>query len=144
MELNIKKMNFKKLSVLIAFSLIFGLFASCNKDESLATVSFTELGADLSGDVNGDGGSTQRSFKWNNSLSTVDYNMDITATSGGSFTLRLDDADGTNVLNETLQKGQGDDSKSGVSAAGTPGEWTVTVTLTNFNGDGSFSISPGN
>ena len=123
----------------------FVLFtASCGKEELFATVSIQETGSDLGGDVTGDGGSTQRSYTWNNSLNTVDYNMDITASLSGSFNLRIDDADGNNVLNQTLVAGKGEDTKSGVSSTGAAGDWTITVTLTNFNGDGSFSVSPGN
>ena len=70
--------------------------------------------------------------------------MDITAASGGSFQLIIKDANGSTVLNNTLTKGVGDDSASGVTNSGTEGDWQITVTLTNFNGDGSFSISPGN
>ena len=81
-----KKLNILNLSVLLVIGLTTLLFTSCN-DELLATVTFTEMGEDLSGDVNGNGGSTQQSYKWNNSLATVDYNMDITATAGGSFTV---------------------------------------------------------
>jgi hypothetical protein len=33
---------------------------------------------------------------------------------------------------------------SGVTAAGVKGNWTVTITLTSFNGSGSFSLSEGN
>ncbi|MEQ9219521.1 MAG: hypothetical protein RLO17_15825 [Cyclobacteriaceae bacterium] len=135
-----------KIPSLIALMLITGslFISSCGEEDPTASVSINETGSDLGGDVTGDGGSTVRSYKWNNSLRTIDYNMDITAAKGGSFTLSVADADGTSVLNQTLVVGQGDDSKSGVSATGTSGEWTITVTLTDFNGDGSFSISPGN
>lgn len=139
-------MNSKNVKLLLLLSMVglsSVLLTSC-KEELFATVTFTETGSDLGGDVTGDGGSRTQSFKWNNSLQTVDWNMDITASSGGSFNLSIADADGNNVLNQTLVVGQGDDSKSGVSNSGTAGEWTVTVTLTDFNGDGSFSISPGN
>ena len=119
-----KSKNVKLLLLLSIVGLSSVLLTSC-KEELFATVTFTETGSDLGGDVTGDGGSRTQSYKWNNSLSIAD-------------------ADGNNVLNQTLVVGQGDDSKSGVSNSGTAGEWTVTVTLTDFNGDGSFSISPGN
>jgi hypothetical protein len=69
--------------------------------------------------------------------------MDITAAKGGSFRLVMADADGNVVSDQTLTRGVGDDSKSGVSSQGTPGDWTITITLTEFAGDGSFSINPG-
>lgn len=137
-----KKSTFRLLGVMLALALTPMLLTNCSKDESFANVIINEGNTDLGGDVIGNGGSTQKSFKWNNPLRRVDWNMDMTARKGGSFNLRIDDSNGNNVLNQTLVAGVGDDSKSGVSRLGTPGEWTITVTLTNFNGDGSFSISP--
>ena len=136
-----KKFQISALIVILLTSTIF--LSSCNKDEPFATVSINEVGSDVGGDVTGDGGSVVSSYNWNNPLSTVDWNMDITAASGGNFNLKMVDSDGATVLDQTLTVGQGDDSKSGVSSVGTSGQWTITVTLTNFNGDGSFSISPG-
>jgi len=138
-----KAMKFKTL-VLVAIVMTSVSFTSCEKDEPYASVSINETGSDLGGDVTGDGGSVTESYLWNNPLSTADWNMDITSTVGGSFILMIEDSDGVTVLNQTLTAGQGDDSKSGVTSSGASGEWTITVTLTNFNGDGSFSLSPGN
>ena len=139
-----KSSRMNRISFMLALVITALLMTNCNKDEPMAAVSINETGSDVGGDVTGDGGSALSSYKWSNSLPTVDWNMDITASKGGSFNLRIDDADGKNVLNQMLEVGKGDDSKSGVSATGTAGEWTITVTLTDFNGDGSFSISPGN
>jgi uncharacterized lipoprotein YehR (DUF1307 family) len=140
-------MNMIKLktlgSLLVILSLSLAIISCGDDDEPTASVSINETASDLGGDVTGDGGSTEQSYTWTNSLSTVDWNMDITSVSGGSFNLSIKDADGANVLNQTLTAGQGDDSRSGVSSSGTSGVWTISVTLTNFNGDGSFSISPG-
>ncbi|GAA4845917.1 hypothetical protein GCM10023331_33370 [Algivirga pacifica] len=117
---------------------------SCDDDDGVgASVSINETGSDFGGDVTGNGGSTQQVYTWNNPEFTVDWNMDITATPGSSFNLRIDDTDDRNVLDQTLRVGLGDDSRSGVSLPGARGQWTITVTLTDFNGDGSFSISPG-
>ena len=138
-----RRMILNRFSVVLALALTAFLFTNCSEDEPFSTISINETGSDVGGDVTGDGGSAQRSYKWNNPLQKVDWNMDITASKGGSFNLRIDDAEGNNVLNQTLAVGQGGDSKSGVSASGTSGEWTITVDLTDFNGDGSFSISPG-
>lgn len=138
-----KAMKFKSL-VLAALVMTTVSFTSCEKDEPLASVSINETGSDLGGDVTGDGGSVTESYLWNNTLATADWNMDITSTAGGSFNLTIEDSDGVIVLNQSLTAGQGDDSKSGVTSSGASGEWAITVTLTNFNGDGSFSISPGN
>lgn len=138
--------EFFKTGVLLLMMVSVSLMMSCSDDEELFATSsiVTATGSDFDGDVTGDGGNHQKSYTWNNTLQTVDYNMDITASKGGSFTLRIADADGNIVLDEQLVKGQGDDSRSGVSGSGTAGEWTVTIILDNFNGDGSWSISPGN
>ena len=137
--------NLKTYTSLLVILAAFLFVAGCGEDDEApsASVSINETGSDFGGDVTGDGGSTEQSYTWTNNLSRVDWNMDITAAAGGSFNLSIDDADGNNVLSQTLTVGQGDDSRSGVSSAGTAGEWTITVTLTNFSGDGSFSISPG-
>jgi hypothetical protein len=139
-----RRLILNRFSVLAALVLFAFVLTNCSEDEPFATISINETGSDVGGDVTGDGGSAVRSYTWNNALQTVDWNMDITASKEGSFNLKIDDADGKNVLNQTLVVGQGDDSKSGVSALGTAGAWTITVTMTDFNGDGSFSISPGN
>lgn len=136
-----KCINPCKVLMLALFSM---LLVSCTEDENglNASVLINETGDTFGGDVVGNGGSVEEVYKWKNNFRRVDWNMDITSTSGSSFGLRIDDADGNNVLDQTLIVGQGDDSKSGLSKSGTAGEWTVIVTLTNINGDGSFSISP--
>lgn len=140
-----KKQNVK---LVVLFVGLIGLMSlsSCNKDDDapFATVSINETGSDLGGDVTGDGGSTSESYVWNNPLATANWNMDITATNGGSFQLIIEDAEGALVLDQTLTAGIGEDSADGVTASGTAGEWTIRVTLSDFNGDGSFSLSPGN
>lgn len=125
-------------------------FLSSCKDDAPAPVaivnykpSTTSVG-DVDGDVGGTGGSTSKSYTWQNSRSTAEYSMDITSTKGGKMQMVIKDAIGNTVLNHILEAGVTPDSKSGVTASGTAGTWTVTVTLTNFNGDGSFSLSQGN
>lgn len=98
---------------------------------------------DINGDFKGTGGSTTRTFNWENNSSTAEYNADITTTASGSFKMTVKDANGSVVLDRTLS-GSGDpDSFSGVTSSGTSGVWSVTITLSNFNGDGSFSLSEG-
>lgn len=53
------------------------------------------------------------------------------------------DANGNTVLDKSLNGATEPDSFSGVTSAGTAGIWSVTIILTNFNGDGSFSLSQG-
>ena len=133
----------KQLKVIFMCLSLLVVTASCSDDELTADVSINEVQSDLGGDVTGDGGSVTRSYTWNNPLARAEYNMDITAARGGSFRLVMTDSDGNVVSDQTLEKGIGDDSRSGVSTSGTSGDWTITVTLTDFAGDGSFSINPG-
>ncbi len=113
---------------------------SC-QDEDVPKVSVNAGGDD--GDVTGNGGSTTATHTWTNNNSRAELNMDITSTSGGSFQIVVTDADNNEILNETLTVGVGDDSLTRCSASGTSGEWSVTITLTDFNGDGSFTLSQG-
>ena len=132
----------------------FFLMSGCSDDDTKPTVSVTvngkvlfddgdDFNGDVDGDFTGDGGSATRTFYWQNNLRTADYNADITATSGGSFYMVVKDAEGKTVLDRSLKGGQEPDSLSGVTSSGTKGTWSVIVTLTTFNGDGSFSLSEG-
>ena len=105
------------------------------------TISVNSAGDD--GDVTGSGGSATSTHNWTNSQSKAELNMDITAASGGSFQVTVKDAYGNEVLNETLTVGVGDDSKTVCSTSGTAGTWTVTIKLTDFSGDGSFTLGQG-
>lgn len=99
---------------------------------------------DIGGDFTGNGGSTTETFNWQNGLQIADYNADITSTATGVFQMVIKDADGTTVLDRSLTGSMEPDSFSGVTSSGTSGPWTVTISLTYFNGDGSFSLSEGN
>lgn len=67
-----------------------GFFSSCEDDAQMANVTFTTVASgEIDRDITVNGGSTSKTFKWTNSLSTADYNMDITANKGGSFQLQL-------------------------------------------------------
>ena len=135
--------NLLKISLL---TFVFTAFLACSDDDPalIASVNNTSISAeDFGGDVTGNGGSATEIFVWNNTLSTADYNMDITSSAGGSFRLMMTDAEGTTVIDQTLDGSVEPDSFSGVTSVGTPGDWTVTLTLSNFNGDGSYSVSSG-
>lgn len=129
-------------------------FVACSKDDDvMAQVRVNnnvlfDNGDDFNGDVNGDftgnGGNVTRTFVWLNNLTTADYNADITATAEGTFNMVVLDADGNTVLNRSLNGAVEPDSFSGVTDAGTSGVWSVTITVSSFNGDGSFSLSEGN
>jgi hypothetical protein len=141
-----KTYNFKLLTILAAMTLFIGTFTSCSDDDG-PTVKITVNegpSGDIGGDFTGNGGSGSRTINWTNNLATADYNADITATSSGTFQMVVRDANGTIVLNRSLQGGTEPDSIDGVTNAGQPGNWTVTITLTSFKGDGSYSLSAGN
>tara|TARA_R110002167_G_C12700276_1_gene653396 strand:- start:148 stop:591 length:444 start_codon:yes stop_codon:yes gene_type:complete len=145
--------NFLKLSLIV---MSFVAFVGCSKDDPAPSAQLRVNNAvvandddfvgDIDGDFTGNGGSVTRTFTWQNSSAagTADYNADITATATGMFTMVVKDADGITVLDRSLNGVVEPDSFSGVTSAGVSGLWTVTITVTNFNGDGSFSLSQGN
>lgn len=156
------KMSYlKKLSLLLALPALVFLNSCSNDDDAFArvTVNGTQLNtspsdftvgdrSDFNGDIDasftGNGGTAIRVFSWNNNLSTADYNADITATSDGSFRIIVEDSEGIVVLDRSIQGGTEPDSIDGVTSSGSSGIWTVTIEVTNFTGDGSFSMSEGN
>lgn len=102
-----------------------------------------DFNGDVDGDFEGNGGSATRTFVWLNNLTTADYNADITATSEGSFQIIVRDSEADIVLDRKIQGGTEPDSIDGVTSSGASGIWTVTIEVTNFKGDGSFSLSQG-
>ncbi|MDJ0646206.1 MAG: hypothetical protein QNJ57_09525 [Flavobacteriaceae bacterium] len=147
-------MKFFRTSVLALIVVASTAFVSCSDDDTAPMVEVKvnnivfdngdDFNGDVDGDFTGDGGTATRIFDWQNNLSTADYNADITATTDGTFKMVVKDADGTVVLDKSLSGAVEPDSYSGVTASGTSGLWTVEITLTSFNGDGSFSLSEGN
>lgn len=141
---------------LVLFSTLIAINIGCSSNDDSTqfvrlTVNGTPLfdnGEDFFGDVDGDfsgnDGNIERTFFWKNSLSSAVYNADITSSSRGLFEMEVKDADGNVVLNRTLQSGAEPDSFSGVTSSGTSGIWSITITLSSFDGDGSFSLSEGN
>jgi hypothetical protein len=122
------------------------LFSSCNNDDVLfANVTLTEgIDGDIGGDFTGSGGTTSETFNWQNNLSTADYNADITASTTGLFQMIVKDSEGMTVLDRSLNGGTEPDTFSGVTSSGEAGMWTVTINVSNFKGDGSFTLSEGN
>ncbi|NER16078.1 hypothetical protein [Spongiivirga citrea] len=137
--------NFKFLKVVFV-ALLLVLSTSCSDDDGpVASITVNEgPSGDIGGDFTGNGGNAARTISWSNSLATADYNADITSSAVGIFQMVVVDAEGNTVLDRSLNGDVEPDSFSGVTAAGTPGDWTVTITITNFNGDGSYSLSEGN
>ena len=159
MNSNFKTMRNIKLLLLLP---VLTLFIACSNDDDAfarVTVNGTQLTtrpsdfvvgdrSDFNGDIDasftGNGGTAVRMFSWNNNLSTADYNADITATTEGTFQMIVEDSQGVIVLDESLDGSVEPDTFGGVTAAGSAGIWTVTIRVTNFTGDGSFSLSEGN
>ena len=141
-----KTSNFKLLTIFTALVLFIGTFSSCSDDDGpTANITVNEgPSGDIGGDFTGNGGNASRTINWTNNLATADYNADITATATGTFNIVVADSEGTVVLDRTLTGGTEPDSIDGVTQAGEPGNWTVTITITSYNGDGSYSLSAGN
>jgi hypothetical protein len=141
-----KTSNFNLLTIFTAMVLFIGTFSSCSDDDGpTANITINEgPSGDIGGDFTGNGGNASRTINWSNNLTTADYNADITPTATGTFNIVIADSEGTVVLDRTLNGGTEPDSIDGVTQAGEPGNWTVTITVTSFNGDGSYSLSAGN
>ncbi len=141
-----KTSNFKLLTIFTLTVLFIGTFLSCSDDDGPnANITVNEgPSGDIGGDFIGNGGNASRTINWTNNLATADYNADITATATGTFNIVIADSEGTVVLNRNLIGGTEPDTIDGVTSAGEPGNWTVTITVTSFNGDGSYSLSAGN
>jgi hypothetical protein len=140
-----KSLNFNLTGILTAIALIIIPLTSCSDDNGQMvniTVNEGPLG-DIGGDFTGNGGSGSRTINWVNNLSTADFNADITATQSGIFQIIVQDSKGKVVLDRTLNGATEPDSIDGVTSVGDPGIWTITITLTSFNGDGSYSLSAG-
>ncbi len=145
-----KHLRFLKNAML---SLTLVLIVSCSKDDDTfanVTVNGTLLvgdRSDFNGDIDasftGNGGSATRSFIWNNNLNTADYNADITALTEGTFRITVEDSEGTTVLDSTIDGNTEPDTIGGVTSSGASGIWTVNITVSDFKGDGSFSLSEG-
>jgi len=140
-----KTSNLKLCTTLTVLILFLGICSSCSDDDSpTANITVNEgPSGDIGGDFTGNGGNASRTINWTNNLATADYNADITATATGIFNIKVADAQGTLVLDRTLNGETEPDSIDGVTSTGEPGVWTVTITLTSFNGDGSYSLSAG-
>ena len=140
-----KARNLKLLGIFTLLLFSFVQLSSCSDDDGPnVTITVNEgPNGDIGGDFTGSEGSGSRIVEWNNNLATADYNADITATASGTFQMVVADAEGTVVLDRSLTGGSEPDTIDGVTAAGEPGTWTVTITLTAFDGDGSYSLSAG-
>lgn len=142
-----------KLMSIAAVALAATVMTACGKyrkfdnmevieDTYTGSIQVGSSGADPGGDFTGDGDSGTYAFAWDNKNKKAEVNFDIT-TPTGSVQMIVQDKKGDEVLNQTLTAGSGDDSYSGVTSEGKPGTWKVSLIFTNFDGDGSYSLSPG-
>jgi hypothetical protein len=119
------------------------LLAACDGGAADILLTTNEPGT-FDADWTGDGGSTSESFTWRNNQRAAEYSMDITAASGGSAEVTVEDADGEVVRSFGLEAGVGDDSLDGHTQVGTSGDWTITIEIDDFTGDGTVSIGGAN
>lgn len=128
--------------LVLALALVAFLAPSCKKEKQptpTATINVMAGSFNKSGDIGGNGGTATKTFTFNNTNTTAGWDMSITA-SVGTFQLILKDASGTVVLDKILTAGSGAQSASGTSIAGTVGQWSATINLSNFNGRGDYSF----
>lgn len=137
----------KRFKVFLLFTGLFFVVA-CEKDELCiggnytGSVLVTSGGQEPAGDFVGNNDSGCYSFSFNNPETRVEATFDITTINGSSVQMIIRDAAGTVVLDQTLIMGVGDDSFSNLSQSGKAGQWTVILNFADFDGDGSYSISP--
>lgn len=119
---------------------------SCSKDDPAPTpieINIAQNGGDAGATFIGQSGSGSKTVTWNNSLSNMNWDMNISNATSGTFRLQVWDSQNTLVLDKTLTAGSGINSLSGTTTTGTAsGAWKITVTVNNFKGTGSFSITP--
>ncbi len=106
------------------------------------TVDVTSTGADPAADFEGSGDSGTYSFAWENDGKTASVNFDVTTSGNGTAQMIVRDSKGDEVLNET-RPSVGNDTFAGTTSEGKKGTWLITLVLTNFNGDGSYSVHSG-
>ena len=138
--------NYNLTRKLILILSLFLVVTACEDDDNSLNANITvnegPIG-DIGGDFTGNGGDAERTIEWTNSLSTAEYNADITAGQDAVFQMIVRDSEQVIVLDRSLFGATEPDSFSGVTQSGTPGTWTVTIILTDFDGDGSYSLSEG-
>jgi hypothetical protein len=94
------------------------------------------------GDISGLGGTASGTSSFTSDNSVIDWDMTINDATSGSFRLLVQDADGTTVIDNTLiaSSGNGNQDAAGTSSSGTPGIWSVSISLVSFNGTGDYSL----
>jgi TPP-dependent indolepyruvate ferredoxin oxidoreductase alpha subunit len=137
-----------KISKILLFFGLLAILTACEKDDLCVggnytgTVLITSGGQEPAGDFIGNKDSGCYSFSFNNPETRVEATFDITTVNGSSVQMIIRDAASNVVLDQTLVAGTGDDSFSDLSSSGQAGQWTVILNFVDFDGDGSYSISP--
>ncbi len=134
----------KQILLIAGLSAMMIIGTSCNNNKG--QIMWQDVGECMGGDVTGGGSGANMSEErtWNNPSEIAEVNFDITASKKGELRVTLTDASGNVVFDHAINKDSGDDTFSGTSKSGTPGQWTIKVTLKKFKGDGSFSVCPVN
>ena len=113
------------------------MLAGCNGD---AVFGITSLSDDFDATVSDDGDSGSTTSDWVNAGSQADVSFSLGVGTTGQVKLTIRDAGGDVVYQQTISS-DGQDSRSGVTLAGTPGTWEVKLEVSNLNGTASISLS---
>ncbi|WP_224489861.1 hypothetical protein [Robertkochia flava] len=105
-----------------------------------------DISKGVSGEVSGDGGNEVRILRWTNPETTATLNLELVPGTDGNIIVRVHDAERMEVLKRywSLEDADGAFVISGVSAGGASGLWSVSISLSNFEGDGSYAVINGN
>lgn len=134
-----------KVKFLVVLGIITVLF-SCSKKDTAPTaidINILQNGGDAEATFSGTGNSGYKTVTWNNSLKNTNWDMSLSNATSGTFQLQVWDAQHVLVLDKTLTVGAGANSLSGTTTTGAAGgNWTIKITVSNFKGTGSFSLTP--
>ena len=100
---------------------------------------------DISGELAGSGGHSNRVIRWSNAVSAASATVQFEEGTSGRVTLRITDAEGVVVYQETTDNTALAGAPETIAARtgnGTSGLWTVTIFLSLFEGGGNFEVSP--
>lgn len=139
------KNSTKRTIILLFFTIGLLVLNGCSKDDNINTVeiNIVQNSGDAEGTFSSNGDSGSKTLNWNNSLSNTNWDLDITNATSGTFRIQVWDANNVLILDKSLTAGSGNDSLSGTTNTGTAsGNFKIVVTLTNFKGTGSFSLTP--
>jgi len=142
-----------KTKILMITFIVLGL-ASCKKYDKFDNAEIIENSytgtisidndSDPDGNFTGNGNSGTFAFAWINSKEKAKVKLSLDNSSSGNVQIILNDAKGKEKFKKSLTGGDNDISFEEFSEAGKIGTWKITLTFSNFNGNGSFEIDPAN